>query len=304
MIKVWIDTDVGGDIDDALALLLAMSSKQLEIVGVSTVYENTLARARIAKTLLALGGKGDVPVYVGESTPLRATYVHTIPLDINRLPKTYEEDVFGNAVVEYNAVEALHKALNTYEEINVVTVGALTNIARLLEKYPEDSAKIKMLYVMGGAIKMNLNEFNFSCDPEAAEKVIQSNIPKKVVTLDVTFQCALRDEQIARLKNCKSELLKQVLRMSDLWGHGMILHDPLTLGVLLSDEFVQFAKGDIMVETEGYYSRGKCVDFCDFNWGRSGRDDLYLPISVKAAEFCEYFVDCVCALDAEIVKNA
>ena len=98
MIKVWIDTDVGGDIDDALALLLAMSSKQLEIVGVSTVYENTLARARIAKTLLALGGKGDVPVYVGESTPLRATYVHTIPLDINRLPKTYEEDVFGNAV--------------------------------------------------------------------------------------------------------------------------------------------------------------------------------------------------------------
>jgi purine nucleosidase/pyrimidine-specific ribonucleoside hydrolase len=304
MIKVWIDTDVGGDIDDALALLLAMSSKQLEIVGVSTVYENTLARARIAKTLLALGGKGDVPVYVGESTPLRATYVHTIPLDINRLPKTYEEDVFGNAVVEYNAVEALHKALNTYEEINVVTVGALTNIARLLEKYPEDSAKIKMLYVMGGAIKMNLNEFNFSCDPEAAEKVIQSNIPKKVVTLDVTFQCALRDEQIARLKNCKSELLKQVLRMSDLWGHGMILHDPLTLGVLLSDEFVQFAKGDIMVETEGHYSRGKCVDFCDFNWGRSGRDDLYLPISVKAAEFCEYFVDCVCALDAEIVKNA
>ena len=304
MIKVWIDTDVGGDIDDALALLLAMSSKQLEIVGVSTVYENTLARARIAKTLLSLGGKGDVPVYVGESTPLRATYVHTIPLDINRLPKTYEEDVFGNAVVEYNAVEALHKALNTYEEINVVTVGALTNIARLLEKYPEDSAKIKMLYVMGGAIKMNLNEFNFSCDPEAAEKVIQSNIPKKVVTLDVTFQCALRDEQIARLKNCKSELLKQVLRMSDLWGHSMILHDPLTLGVLLSDEFVQFAKGNIMVETEGYYSRGKCVDFCDFNWGRLGRDDLYLPISVKAAEFCEYFVDCVCALDAEIVKNA
>ena len=88
MIKVWIDTDVGGDIDDALALLLAMSSQQLEIIGVSTVYENTLARAKIAKTLLSLGGKEGVPVYVGEGTPLKATYVHTILLDVERLPNS------------------------------------------------------------------------------------------------------------------------------------------------------------------------------------------------------------------------
>ena len=303
MIKVWIDTDIGGDIDDALALLLAMSSPQLEIIGVSTVYENTFARAKIAKTLLALGGKGDVPVYVGEGSPLRANYVHTIPLDVNRLPKTYEENVFGNAIVEYNAVDALHDALNTYESINVVTLGALTNIARLLEKYPEDAVKIKALYIMGGAIKLNLNEFNFSCDPEAAEKVLQSNINKRIVSLDVTFQCALHNDQIERLKKCKSELIKQVLRMSDLWGHGMILHDPLTLGVLLSDEFVEFEKGDIMVETEGYYSRGKCVNFCDFNWGREGRKDLYVSVSVEASEFCEYFIERVCTLDAEIIKD-
>ena len=205
--------------------------------------------------------------------------------------------------MEYNAVDALHDALNTYESINVVTLGALTNIARLLEKYPEDAVKIKALYIMGGAIKLNLNEFNFSCDPEAAEKVLQSNINKRIVSLDVTFQCALHNDQIERLKKCKSELIKQVLRMSDLWGHGMILHDPLTLGVLLSDEFVEFEKGDIMVETEGYYSRGKCVNFCDFNWGREGRKDLYVSVSVEASEFCEYFIERVCTLDAEIIKD-
>lgn len=303
MIKVWIDTDVGGDIDDALTLLLAMASPQLELVGVSTVYENTLARAKIAKTLLSLGGRDDVPVYAGEGRPLKATYVHTIPLDTDRLPKTYEENVFGGAVVEHDGVEALHRALNAHGSLNIVTLGALTNVARLLEKYPEDEAKIEALYIMGGAIRLNLNEFNFSCDPEAAVQVLQSRVKKKVVSLDVTFQCALSEEQIARLKKCQSELVKRVLRMSALWGNGMILHDPLTLGALLSDEFVEFEKGDIMVETEGHYSRGKCVNLCDFNWQREGRSDLMVPKSVKAKEFCAYYVDKVCALDSAIVNG-
>lgn len=303
MMKVWIDTDIGGDIDDALTLLLAMASPKLELVGVSTVYENTLARARIAKTLLALGGKDDVPVYVGEGRPLRATYVHTIPLDTDRLPKTYEENVFGGAAVERNGVEALHAALNALGALNIVTLGALTNVARLLEKYPEDEARIERLYIMGGAVRLNLNEFNFSCDPEAAERVLQSGVKKKLVGLDVTFQCALSQEQIARLKECRSELVKRVLRMSALWGNGMILHDPLTLGALLSDEFVEFEKGDLKVETEGHYSRGKCVNLCDFNWRREGREDLLIAKGVKAKEFCEYFVERVCALDAAIVKR-
>ena len=68
--KIWIDTDIGGDIDDSLALLLAMSVKDLEIVGVSTVFENTYLRAEIAKKLLTLGGKPNVPVYAGVGKPL------------------------------------------------------------------------------------------------------------------------------------------------------------------------------------------------------------------------------------------
>ena len=60
--KIWIDTDIGGDIDDALALLLAMASEEVELVGVSTVFENTAARAKIAKSLLNMGGFTHVPV--------------------------------------------------------------------------------------------------------------------------------------------------------------------------------------------------------------------------------------------------
>ena len=297
MKKVWIDTDVGGDIDDALALLLAMASPEVELVGVSTVFENTEARAKIAKTLLTLGGFGQVPVYAGEGMPIKATSVYDMPLSASHLPKTYEEGAFGKAVIEKNAIEALHKAINDNKGLNLVTIGALTNVARLLEKYPEDEEKIGALYIMGGAVHMNLNEFNFTSDPEAAEIVLQSKAKKKVVTLDVTFKCALDKEQIERLRACKSEVVGKVLRMSELWGEGMILHDPLTLGCLLSDEFVQFEKSNLKVETEGYYSRGKCANLCDFNWNKQGREDLLGSEGVKAKEDCELYLNRICECD-------
>lgn len=300
MKKVWIDTDVGGDIDDALTLLLAMASPQIKLLGVSTVYENTLARAKIAKTLLTLGGFENVTVYAGESTPIKATYVHLSQLDVSRFPKTYEESYFGSAHVETDAVEAIHNALQKYGSFDIVTLGALTNIAKLLKKYPEDVNKIGMLYIMGGAVNLNLNEFNFSCDPEAAEYVLASSAKKKLVTLDVTFKCALSKEQIERLRACQSKAVKRVLRMSELWGNGMILHDPLTLGCLLCDEFVEFEKGNLKVELEGYYSRGKCVNLCDFNWRHEGRCDLLVSKNVKANEFCEYYVNRICELDSAI----
>lgn len=298
MKKVWIDTDVGGDIDDALALLLAMASSQITLLGVSTVYENTLARAKIAKTLLTFGGFGEVPVYAGEASPLKATYVYTSQLDVSRLPKTYEERLFGNAQAETNAVDAIHNALEQYGSFDLVTLGALTNVAKLFQKYPEDIRKIGTLYIMGGAIDLNLNEFNFSCDPEAAELVLQSAARKKLVTLDVTFRCSLSKEQIKRLRGCKSESVKRVLRMSELWGNGMILHDPLTLGCLLSDDFVEFEEGNVKVELDGYYSRGKCVNLCDFNWQQQGREDLLVSKNVKAKEFCAYYVDRICEFDS------
>lgn len=302
MKKVWIDTDVGGDIDDALAILLAMASPEIELIGVSTVFENTQARAKIAKTLLSLGGFGNVPVYAGEGMPIKATSVYDMPLSVSHLPKTYEESAFCGAKIEKNAVEAIHAALNEYKGLNLVTIGALTNVARLFEKYPEDEEKIGTLYIMGGAVHLNLNEFNFTSDPEAAEIVLQKKVKKKVVTLDVTFKCELDKEQIERLRACKSEVVRKVLRMSELWGEGMILHDPLTIGCLLSDEFVHFEKGNLKVETEGYYSRGKCANLCDFNWNKPGKDNLLVSEGVKAKEYCEFYVNRICEFDEKIAK--
>ena len=71
------------------------------------------------------------------------------------------------------------------------------------------------------------------------------------------------------------------MRMSALWGDGMILHDPLTLGAAISDEFVKFEKGNLKVELSGGYSRGKCVNLADFNWKREPRSDMEVSAEVR-----------------------
>ena len=303
--KIWLDTDIGGDIDDALALMLAMASKEVELVGVSTVFENTEARAKIAKTLLKMGGFGKVPVYAGNGAPYLAKSVHDIPVDVKRLPKTYSDVLFGKA--EYDGTDAVEEMGKRFSqsrgEISLVTLGALTNAARLIERFPQAAEKIRCIYIMGGAAKLNLNEFNLSCDPEAADVVFSSKIPKKVVTLDVTFRCRLSKAQTKRLSACGSDAVRTVMRMSALWGDGMILHDPLTLGAAISDEFVKFEKGNLKVELSGGYSRGKCVNLADFNWKREPRSDMEVSAEVDEERFSSFYIERVCAMDRLLCGN-
>lgn len=304
--KFWLDTDIGGDIDDALTVLLAMASEEAEPVGVSTVFENTAARAKIARTLLDMGGFYEIPVHAGEGRPLAAERVYGRCVDTRRLPETYSEALFGRA--EYDkmpAAAAMKKAFSESRgEISLVTLGALTNVAKLIEEAPEAAEKIKCIYIMGGAAEMNLNEFNLTCDPEAADIVFSSAIPKKIVTLDVTFRCRLSAEQISRLADCKSEAVKTVMKMSALWGDGMILHDPLTLAAAVSDKFVRFEEGNLRVELSGEYSRGKCVNLADFNWRRKPRPDMLVSVDVDEKSFLDFYIDRICTMDRILCGKA
>ena len=298
--QIWIDTDIGGDIDDAMALLLAAASEELRIIGVSTVFENTTARARIAKAILAMCGRGDIPVYAGERAPRAAKYVHGLKVNIQGLPKTYLSEFDAAEIEKTDAVEALKNALEANAGLTVVTMGALTNMARLIEKYPETAKKIDCLYIMGGAKNLNLNEFNLTCDPEAADIVFKSDIAKKIITLDVTFQCGLNKRQAERLKNCGSKALRTVMEMCDLWNGDIILHDPLALGAAICGDFVSFVNGNLKVELEGEYSRGKCIDLCDFNWRQPPRADVLVSETVASTGFTDFYVSRICALDQKL----
>ncbi|MGI6735028.1 MAG: nucleoside hydrolase [Bacilli bacterium] len=303
MRKIWLDTDIGGDIDDALTLLLLMSYENVEIVGVSTVFENTVARAKIAKKLLEMGNRNEVKVYAGIGKPIKATKVHNNKIDLKGLPKTYIPELFDDVIIEKTpAVEALRDALLTSDnDITVVTIGALTNLASLITKYPEAAKKIKEVYIMGAAVRLNLNEFNITCDPEAADIVFSSDLNKKVVTLDVTFKCELKEEHIAKLKKCQSKVVKTVLAMNKLWGAAMILHDPLTLAEAMGEKFVKFTPGLLKVELEGYYSRGKCINLTDFNWKHKPCSNFLISSDVENIKFINDYVNKIYQFDIKLM---
>lgn len=300
--KIWIDTDIGGDIDDAFSLLLAFAGEGVEITGISTVFGDTVARARIVKTLCNMAGREDIPVFAGIGTPIKQKTVFYDQINDGVSQKTYIKEIFDNTKVgNTSAIEAMRDALLANpDEITVVTLGALTNVARLIKKYPDAAKKIKKLYIMGGAEVLNLNEFNITCDPEAAEIVFASEIDKYVTTLDVTFKCALSDYNKKLLGKCKSQCVKTVMRMNGRWGDHTILHDPLTLAEAIKGGFVIFEKGNLKVETANGFSRGKCVNLCDFNWKCRPDDHFYVSRSVDSKKFVDYFVAAVCELDKNL----
>ena len=304
MRKIWIDTDIGGDIDDALALLLAISLKdEIEILGVSTVFENTTARAKIAKTLFNFANM-DVKVYAGKKNPYKIKKVFHDKVDTNKYPITYIKDLFDEANIEKeDALYGLTNALKNNKDVTIITIGALTNIADLIKTNDECLKNIKEIVIMGGAINMNLNEFNISCDPDAAKIVLDSNINKRIISLDMTFRCELSMEQTNKLFACKSKLVKTVMNMSKMWGHTIFLHDPLALSEAIKNEYVTFANGKLDVITKGRYAKGKLINLCDFNWHHVPLKTLLISSDVKNKEFCEYYVNTILKLDEKMLQN-
>ncbi len=277
-IDVIIDTDIGGDIDDAFALCLAMKSPELHILGVTTVYQDTVRRARIAARLLRLGGLPKVPVAAGESHPLKNREVYGQEIDFTEKPISYTDAY--EAEPYCSDITAVDFIIRTLEEakkpIVIVTMGALTNIARVLMKRPDLKERIAFISMMGGAFSFrNVSEFNFSCDPEAAELVIGSGVAIRCVGLDVTFQCVLGKEDVRLLCEHPHPCIRMLMDMKKAWGHDVCLHDPLALAVTFQKNLVTLEKIQCKIELEGRYTRGTSVNLSDFTWNIPAGDSKF-----------------------------
>ncbi|MCD7907159.1 MAG: nucleoside hydrolase, partial [Clostridium sp.] len=209
-IKIIIDTDIGDDADDTLAICLALKSKELEVLGITTVFRNTAARARIAVGLLQQMGRPDIPVYAGLGRPLvEEADVTAVPAqlfpEMEQLP--WERSL--------GAVEYLRRTLTeSAEPITLVTIGPLTNIGVLLRAYPEVKQNIREIVMMAGAYYMHYNELNVRSDPEAADIVYTSGLPIRAIGLDVTTRCQVNDQLVELLANCGkpgTKLLSELL---------------------------------------------------------------------------------------------
>jgi inosine-uridine nucleoside N-ribohydrolase len=299
---ILIDCDPGHD--DAMALLLALASPELELLGVTTTHGNTtLANTTVnALKILELAGRGDVPVAAGAERPLLreprvADHVHGASgLDGPDLPAP------SIAPVAAHAVDFLAERLRTSDRpVTLVPTGPLTNIALLLARHPDAAAKAERIVLMGGAIaEGNITpaaEFNIWSDPEAAARVFAGGIDVTMVGLDVTHRALMTpaDADTLRGKGRVGEVVAELFafyhRFHSRVYHlpGSPVHDALAVAHLIRSDLLTTVHCNVEIDCASELCRGRTV--ADI-WHVTGRAaNAHVATEVQAAEFIDLLVE-------------
>jgi purine nucleosidase len=308
MVRLIYDGDPG--IDDALAIIFALKSSDLDLEAVTTVAGNvSLEKAtKNALRILGLVGRLDIPVAAGMSQPmvrelLTAEYVHG-------------EDGLGETFLPLPAVQdkcmgamdlIIGKVMRRPGEFTLVACGPLTNLAEVYSGRPEIGGNVREIIVMGGAVNVPGNvtpyaEFNVHTDPEAAKIIFQSDLPVTLVPLDVTMKTVLTNDNIEEIRGAGtpvSDFAYRALRYSfNFPGHrrlgGCPIHDPLAVGVAIDKGFVKTKKLYVNVVTDNLVTLGRTV-VSENNTGEfeECKSKLDVALDVDARRFIRFFIDTI-----------
>lgn len=262
--RVILDTDIGTDVDDCLALALILGSPELKLEGVTCVYGDVVLRARMVLKLLRLRGQTEMPVCLGATGPL-----------LGRRP-VYWPGHEGKGLLEpgdealapssEHAVDFLIRtALANPGQIHLVAIGPLTNVALAFLREPRLAENLAHLTIMGGVCRgpghldLPYAEHNITCDPEAAHVVFTSGAPITLVPLDVTTQVRIRRDDAARIRAAGSRFHQAIATQVEQyppfaargWTH---LHDPLAAATLVRPDLVGLESLHLDVELTGEHT--------------------------------------------------
>jgi pyrimidine-specific ribonucleoside hydrolase len=313
--RIIIDTDPG--IDDAAAILLALASCEVEVLGLTAAAGNVGLDKTVPNALriLELAGVDNVPVAAGADRPL-----------IHQLPGRKDEDsVHGtdglggvlpaepkSAALEQHAIDFI-AAVADEAPITIVAIAPLTNIALLLARYPGISNKVERLVIMSGArLEGNASaaaEFNTWADPEAAARVFASGIPITLFPLDITHQAVLSRTEVDELACTGSvgEALAEMIRfyedehVVDYGEHFSPLHDVLATLFLIRPELMTYVEAAVTVDCGTSESRGATLV-------RTSKDpsiqrNAAVGVSLDRGAFARVFIDHIAALDAQVAAR-
>lgn len=309
MRRIILDTDMGTDADDALCLALALAAPEIEVVAVTTVTADTQRRARIARRLLDLAGRPDVPVYAGEGQPRTA--------GSSFLWLGYEGDfVLGAdeavALLAESATDALARLLRAEDGLEIVAVGPLTNLAAVLEREPGLAGRVARLTVMGGHVRRVAYgshvfphgvDYNLCSDAESSLRVLSADIPTRLVTADVTLSTWMGPADLARIEAVGTPFHAALGRAVRAWTPRMrdifagmgaaiagdnvaFLHDPLALAAVYDESFCGFEDLAIEPAIEGGVFRT-----IEHRAPTIASRTMRCAITVDAARFRAHFVD-------------
>ncbi|MET1073080.1 MAG: nucleoside hydrolase [Umezawaea sp.] len=265
-IPVVLDCDPGHD--DAIAILLAAGDPALDLLGITTVAANqTLEKVTLNARRVCTAAGIDVPIAAGCARPL--TRPLRIADDIHGASGLDGPD-FGPLavdVVDEHAVELIHRLLPA----TVIATGALTNVALLLTRYPEDAERIREIVLMGGSTgRGNITpyaEANIHVDPEAAAIVFGSGVPVTMVGLNVTHQALVTPEVVARLealgplgRTCAELMVFFGETYRTMFGFAAPpLHDPVAVARVVDPSLVRCVDAHVEVELTGTHTLGATV---------------------------------------------
>jgi len=281
MLPIILDTDIGTDVDDALALAFAAHSTELDIRGVTTVGPNPERRARIARKLLNKMGLDSISVYAGNAFSMPNEFM-------DRVLAGYEKILFGHEgcdfieteqdglpVAKEHAVDFIIKLLKSSDtRITVVAIGPLTNIADALRREPSITKRIERIILMGGSVtpgdilkkegwldklpacQKACWEYNMNSDKTASEVVLKAGIPLLVVPAEITYRTWLTEDERRQLKQSQKLQGDYLNSMCDYWVKSfreelpnsinkvaqIYLHDPLTVATAFRKDFVTIEK--------------------------------------------------------------
>jgi purine nucleosidase len=263
--KIILDTDIGDDVDDALALALICASPEVELLGVTTVFGNVQARARQAQTILQLAAAenpsfGKIPVAAGCSATLASRKNQSIAADAKHVP--------AQAVVSWNqerlpAIDPRHgidfliqTIMAGRGDIVPVTIGAITNLAMALVKEPAIATKIPRIVSMAGEFRTPMAEWNIKCDPEAASIVFSSGLPMDIIPWHIGRTARLVETQTAQFATSNVPMARYLGEAVGAWRAGKTdvepaLFDPMAIALLIEPALFEWKQGQVRVELRG-----------------------------------------------------
>ena len=252
--KIIIDTDIGDDVDDAFALALAVKSPELQVLGVTTTFGDTEARAKIVDRFLGEVGRAEIPVLAGKSTATKN------PMS----QRKYGESHFAKAS-HGDAVEFLLGQIRKYPgEITLIAIGPLMNVGAAIDKDAATFRKLKRVVLMGGSMRRGygdlgytapvppMPEWNILNDVPSAQKLFAVGVPLYVMPLDST-QLKLDEVKRAFLFSQGTAVTDQLAVLYHLWGQETpTLFDPMTIAFVLRPELCPVQGLHIRVDEKGF----------------------------------------------------
>ena len=274
-IPIVLDTDIGGDIDDAFALAMVIQDKQLDLKAVTTVTGDTQARARIAAKMLAQAGLASIPVAAGDPESKPA-------FDQAK----WAEGFTSPSLVSEGAVDLLKDCIEReHGQLVIIAIGPLSNIAGLLKHYPEEKSRIHEIVLMGGSIAHGYTvgsgptpEYNIADNAAAAQVVFDSGVPIRMAPLDVTARLQLEQGDREKIFARHTPLTESLQALYLLWAQPTpTLHDPMAISLLTKPALCKSKRLRVKIENDGSTKAG------------AGAPNAVVALQTTPAKFIAYY---------------